>query len=119
MVFTRDDSNLTHDYLLVVNSYGYVPLQNISSRTQALVDKKKAQLAKPDYPESLRNVHEMQLKMVEDEGSPDVELVLTPLHTRQFPDPSKPHLTLVCCLSHPWSRGTVVRVCSLLVQETC
>ena len=99
-----------------MNALSFVPLQTVSPKASALIAKHRAQFEKNKdrYPQGLREQYEIQLKVLEDEDSPDVELLMFPFaFPDSFPEPMKPYCSLLSTLIHPFSRGTIVSTSSM------
>ncbi|THH28509.1 hypothetical protein EUX98_g5668 [Antrodiella citrinella] len=62
-------------------------------------------------PPGLAEQYDIQLKALKDDGVPDMEFVSWPgfakVVSNSIPDPKADHVTIMCFLQHPFSRGTI------------
>ena len=105
---------------MLINGISHIPLQSFSDRADQLVQDHKKKLARERqrYPPGLEEQHELQLQLMEDPKVPDLELMLFPFVMDFFPVPdmTKPYLTIIPIVGHPFTRGTIVRISALRVD---
>jgi len=85
-------------------------MAKISERAKELYDAAKKKVADnwSSYPEGLKEQYKIQLERL-DNGCAPCEVILTPgfLTFPNPPVPGKKYFTLLFCLNHPFSRGTI------------
>ncbi|EKM52404.1 uncharacterized protein PHACADRAFT_260760 [Phanerochaete carnosa HHB-10118-sp] len=96
---------------MTLNGASFIPIQNISDRTDVLVRRQKEKLAQnaSTYPPGLKEQHEILLQLLEDPNVPDFEILFLPFMGSFFPnpEPEKPYLNMPAILPRPHSRGTI------------
>ncbi|GJE90604.1 GMC oxidoreductase-like protein [Phanerochaete sordida] len=109
MAKQRASLSLVNPYTLVIHNFTFLPLQVLSSQSQALIERKAEEiaLAQGSLPDGLKKQYEIQLRMLKSTTGVDVEIMGSPLVIRPFNEPDKPHFTLSSVVARPWSRGSI------------
>lgn len=111
-------SKLDHDYNVVLNALAFAPLKAVSDKADEIIAKKKALLAKnwDSYSPGRRKQYEAMLQRIESNKGIDVEYLVTGPRFRHILESRNAHMGAQTNLTHPWSRGTIVRPLPLLVK---
>lgn len=112
IVCTVPRYGIASPFELAFSSISMVPLQTFADKAAEIVQRAKDAIAHDAdrLPPGLKEQYDLQLKLLEDPAIPDFEILHMPfMFPTPLPEPDKPYITLICILSRPFSRGTIVR----------
>ncbi|KAH9928891.1 uncharacterized protein B0H18DRAFT_1117710 [Fomitopsis serialis] len=95
------------DFSSVISGMTFVPIQALPDNIQSTVLSSAEAFTKNAKQQGLyTKVHELLGDHLKSAKIPDFEVVVTPF-VPSGPDPKKPYISLVVCLSHPFSSGNI------------
>ena len=101
-------------FMLSLQCLTFLPIQSFSDRAAELIEKQRSRVERnaEKYPLGLLDQYRKQLEHLADKDLPDAEFLLFPFApgNRKMPEPSKPFINVSVALTHPWSRGSIVRM---------